>query len=160
MPIVEPDISNAGTHDLETCKKATEKVLAAVFKALNDHNVYLEGILLKPNFVTAGLSGPKATAEEVGEATISAFRRVVPAAVQGICFLSGGLGEENSILYLNATNLRKKNSPWTLTYSYGRALQDSAWKAYGKEGNVKAAQGKFMERLEANSAASKGQYKN
>lgn len=160
MPIVEPDIINSGTHDLATCKRATEKVLAAVFKALNDHNVYLEGILLKPNFVTPGLSGPKATAEEIAEATVNVFRRTVPSAVPGICFLSGGLGEESSTLYLNAVNLRKKNSSWTLTYSYGRALQDSAWRAYGKEGNVKAAQTEFLKRVQAASDASKGQFKN
>lgn len=156
VPIVEPDISNSGSHDLQTCKRATEKVLAAVFKALNDHNVYLEGILLKPNFVTAGLQGPSVTPEQVGQATISAFRRTVPAAVAGCCFLSGGLGEENGALYLNAVNTFKGNSPWALTYSYGRALQDSAWKAYGKERDVKGAQEKFLDRLKACSDASQG----
>ena len=146
---------------METCQKATEKVLAAVFKALNDHNVYLEGILLKPNLVTPGQQGgPKVTAEQVGEATVSALRRTVPSAVPGICFLSGGLTEENSTLYLNAVNVRKGNSPWALTYSYGRAMQSSAWKAYGKSGNVAAAQAEFLKRAEANSKASQGLYVN
>ena len=158
---MEPDISNAGSHDQETCQKSTEKVLAAVFKALNDHNVYLEGILLKPNFVTPGQQGgPKVTAEQVGDATIAAFKRTVPAAVPGICFLSGGLSEEASTLYLNAVNARKGNSPWALTYSFGRALQASAWKAYGKEGNVAAAQAEFTKRAQANSKASQGAFAN
>lgn len=156
VPIVEPDISNQGQHDLETCQKVTEKVLAAVYKALNDHNVYLEGTLLKPNFVTPGLSGPKVTAEQVADATITAFRRTVPSAVPGICFLSGGLGEELSTVYLNAVNQRKGNSTWKLTYSYGRALQASAWKAYGKAFDVKGAQTEFLKRAEANSKASRG----
>lgn len=157
--MVEPDIFNGGSHDLETCQKATEKVLAAVVKALNDHNVYLEGCLIKPNFVTPGQTGgPKATAEQVAEATITAFRRTIPAAVPGCCFLSGGLSEENSTLYLNAANVRRGNSPWALTYSYGRAMQSSAWKAYGKAGNVAAAQKEFLKRAEANSKASQGTY--
>ena len=123
--------------------------------------MYLEGVLLKPNFVTPGQQGgPKVTAEQVGEATVTAFRRVVPVAVPGCCFLSGGLSEENSTLYLNAVNVRKGNSPWSLTYSFGRALVNSAWKAYGKDANVKAAQTEFLKRAEANSKASQGVYVN
>ena len=161
VPVVEPDISNAGSHDLETCQKTTEKVLAAVYKALSDHNVFLEGTLLKPNLVTPGQQGgPKVTAEQVGEATVTALRRTVPAAVPGCCFLSGGLSEENSTLYLNAANVLKGNSPWLLTYSYGRALTTSAWKAYGKAGNVAAAQAEFLKRAEANSRASQGTFRN
>lgn len=161
MPVVEPDVSNSGSHDLETCQKATEKVLAAVYKALNDHNVYLEGTLLKPNLVTPGQNGgPKVTADQVGEATIAALRRTVPAAVPGCCFLSGGISEENSTLYLNAVNVLKGNSPWALTYSFGRAMQNTAWKAYGKQGNVAAAQKEFLKRAEANSKASQGIFNN
>ena len=160
VPIVEPDILNAGSHDLVTCQKTTEKVLSAVYKALVDHNVYLEGTLLKPNMVTPGKAGPKATAEQVADATITAFRRTVPAAVPGILFLSGGLGEQQSTQFLNAINLRKGNSPWYITFSFGRALQESAWKAYGKEQNVKAAQAEFIKRCEANSLASKGMFVN
>lgn len=161
MPVVEPDVVNNGSHDLETCQKTTEKVLAAVFKALNDHNVYLEGILLKPNLVTPGQQGgPAVTAEQVADATITAFRRTVPPAVPGCCFLSGGISEENSTLYLNAVNARKGNSPWALTYSFGRAMQATAWKAYGKTANVGAAQKEFLKRAEANSRASQGIYSN
>lgn len=156
VPVVEPDISNVGTHDLETCQKATEKVLSAVYKSLNDHNVYLEGTLLKPNFATPGLSGPKVTKEQVADATITAFRRTVPAAVPGCCFLSGGLGEELSTVYLNEVNVRKGNSPWALTFSYGRALQGSAWNVYGK--STDDAQKEFIKRAEANSKASQGEW--
>ena len=156
VPIVEPDVSNQGNHDLETCQKVTETVLAAVYKALNDNHVFLEGTLLKPNFVTPGLQGPKATVQEVGDATITAFRRNVPMAVPGIFFLSGGLGEELSSLYLNAVNKSKGNSTWRLSYSYGRALTGSAWKAYGKDKDVKGCQTEFLKKAQDNFKASHG----
>jgi len=162
VPIVEPDVVNEGTHDLETCQKTTEKVLAAVYKALNDNHVYLEGTLLKPNMVTPGKqSAKKATAEQVADATVTTFKRTVPAAVPGILFLSGGLGEALSAAYLNAINVRKgSNAPWPLTYSYGRALQETCWKAYGKNKNVKAAQEAFLQKCKDNSLASQGLYVN
>lgn len=159
MPVVEPDIVNNGTHDIGTSARTTEKVFAAFYKAMSDAHVCLEGTLLKPAFVTPGTSpgGHKVTAEEVADATLKAFRRCVPSAVSGVCFLSGGLGESNSTLYLATLNARKGNlAPWPLTFSYGRALTGGAWKAYGKDRNVKEAQKAFIKRCVANSNASKG----
>ena len=90
MPIVEPEVSLEGTHDLEECQRVTETVLATVYKALSDHHVYLEGTLLKPNIVTPGKNCSKTyTIDQIAEATVIALRRTVPAAVPGIMFLSG-----------------------------------------------------------------------
>ncbi|XP_005431338.1 fructose-bisphosphate aldolase B [Geospiza fortis] len=137
VPIVEPEILPDGDHDLQRCQYVTEKVLAAVYKALNDHHVYLEGTLLKPNMVT----------------------RTVPAAVPGICFLSGGQSEEEASLNLNAMNQCPLPKPWKLTFSYGRALQASALAAWlGKSENKKAAQEAFRKRAQINSLACRGQY--
>ncbi|XP_061488751.1 fructose-bisphosphate aldolase B [Rhineura floridana] len=160
VPIVEPEILPDGDHDLQRCQYVTEKVLAAVYKALNDHHVYLEGTLLKPNMVTAGHSCPKKyTPEEVAMATVTALRRTVPAAVPGICFLSGGQSEEEASVNLNAINLCPLPKLWKLTFSYGRALQASALAAWsGKPENKKAAQEAFCKRAQINGLACKGQY--
>ncbi|MGH0173961.1 UNVERIFIED_CONTAM: hypothetical protein FKN15_073216 [Acipenser sinensis] len=113
VPIVEPEILPDGDHSLLRCQYVTEKVLAAVYKALNDHHVYLEGTLLKPNMVTAGQACPKKPSPaEVGMATVTALRRTVPAAVPGICFLSGGQSEEDASLNLNAINQWPLHKPW------------------------------------------------
>ncbi|XP_048826606.1 fructose-bisphosphate aldolase B [Brienomyrus brachyistius] len=161
VPIVEPEILPDGDHDLKRCQYVTEKVLAAVYKALSDHHVYLEGTLLKPNMVTAGHSCPKKfTSEEVAMATVTALRRTVPAAVPGICFLSGGQSEEEASLNLNAINQMPLHRPWKLTFSYGRALQASALSAWkGKQENKQAAQNAFCTRAKINGLASKGEYK-
>nr|XP_056704060.1 fructose-bisphosphate aldolase B [Euleptes europaea] len=160
VPIVEPEILPDGDHDLQRCQYVTEKVLAAVYKALNDHHVYLEGTLLKPNMVTAGQACPrKYTPEEVAMATVTALSRTVPAAVPGICFLSGGQSEEEASVNLNAINLCPLPKPWKLTFSYGRALQASALAAWvGKAENKKAAQEAFCKRAKINSLACRGQY--
>ncbi|NXD47057.1 ALDOA aldolase, partial [Copsychus sechellarum] len=124
VPIVEPEILPDGDHDLKTCQYVTEKVLAAVYKALSDHHVYLEGTLLKPNMVTAGHAcATKYSPEEIAMATVTALRRTVPPAVPGITFLSGGQSEEEASLNLNAINRCPLPRPWALTFSYGRALQ-------------------------------------
>uniref|UniRef100_A0A8C4EE81 Fructose-bisphosphate aldolase n=1 Tax=Dicentrarchus labrax TaxID=13489 RepID=A0A8C4EE81_DICLA len=161
VPIVEPEILPDGTHDLLRCQYVTEKVLAAVYKALSDHHVYLEGTLLKPNMVTAGHScAKKFTPQEVAMATVTALRRTVPAAVPGICFLSGGQSEEEASLNLNAINQVPLHRPWKLTFSYGRALQASALAAWqGKPANKAAAQEAFFSRAKINGLASKGEYK-
>ncbi|KAM4732265.1 fructose-bisphosphate aldolase B [Anableps anableps] len=161
VPIVEPEILPDGNHDLQRCQYVTEKVLAAVYKALNDHHVYLEGTLLKPNMVTAGHSCTKKyTPEDVALATVTTLRRTVPAAVPGICFLSGGQSEEEASLNLNAMNQVPLHRPWKLTFSYGRALQASALAAWlGKDANKKAAQEAFCSRAKINGLASKGEYK-
>jgi fructose-bisphosphate aldolase class I len=160
VPIVEPEVLPDGDHDLEHCQYVSEKVLAAVYKALNDHHVYLEGTLLKPNMVTAGHACTKKyTPDQVAMATVTALHRTVPAAVPGICFLSGGMSEEDATLNLNAINLCPLPKPWKLSFSYGRALQASALAAWsGKAENKKATQDAFMKRALANCQAAKGQY--
>uniref|UniRef100_A0A8V5GUQ8 Fructose-bisphosphate aldolase n=1 Tax=Melopsittacus undulatus TaxID=13146 RepID=A0A8V5GUQ8_MELUD len=160
VPIVEPEILPDGDHDLKQCQYVTEKVLAAVYKALSDHHVYLEGTLLKPNMVTAGHACPKKyTPEEIAMATVTALRRTVPPAVPGITFLSGGQSEEEASVNLNAINRCSLPRPWALTFSYGRALQASALKAWGgKKDNTKAAQEEYVKRALANSQACQGLY--
>jgi len=160
VPIVEPEVLPDGDHDLDRAQKVTETVLAFVYKALNDHHVYLEGTLLKPNMVTAGQSCPtKYTPEQVALATVTAFRRTVPVAVPGVTFLSGGQSEEEASVHLNAINALPGKKPWALTFSYGRALQASALKAWqGKPENVKDGQEEVLKRAKANGLASLGQY--
>ncbi|KAJ3080864.1 hypothetical protein HK102_002754 [Quaeritorhiza haematococci] len=160
-PIVEPEILMDGDHDLETAMEVTEKVLAAVYKKLNDHHIYLEGTLLKPNMVCPGQDCPKKyTPEQIGEATVLVLRRTVPAAVPGVTFLSGGQSEEEATLHLNAMNKVNLVKPWSLTFSYGRALQATVLKVWsGKKENVAAAQKALLVRAKANSEAALGQYK-
>ncbi|KAK7855612.1 fructose-bisphosphate aldolase [Quercus suber] len=159
VPIVEPEILTDGAHDIRKCAAATEIVLAAVYKALNDQHVLLEGTLLKPNMVTPGSDSPKVTPEVIAEYTVTALRRTVPAAVPGIVFLSGGQSEEEATLNLNAMNRLEVLKPWTLSFSFGRALQQSTLKTWaGKKENVGKAQEVFLVRCKANSEASLGKY--
>ncbi|XP_041972177.1 fructose-bisphosphate aldolase-like [Aricia agestis] len=160
VPIVEPDVLLDGDHDIERTQKVTEVVLATVYKALLDHHVFLEGTLLKPNMVTPGKECKKrSTAQEIAVATVTAFRRTIPAAVPGIAFLSGGQSEEEATLNLNAINQVKLYKPWALTFSYGRALQASVWKTWaGKPQNVPKAQLELLKRAKANGLASLGRY--
>lgn len=160
VPIVEPEILMDGTHSLATCQKMTEKTLAACYKALSDQNVLLEGSLLKPNMVLKGKECPdKTTFEQNALATVTALRRTVPAAVPGICFLSGGQSEEEATMNLNAINKVDTIRPWSCTFSFGRALQASVLKAWqGKAENVQAAQDALMVRAKANSMANLGKY--
>ncbi|XP_023648113.1 fructose-bisphosphate aldolase A [Paramormyrops kingsleyae] len=160
VPIVEPEILPDGDHDLKRCQYVTEKVLAAVYKALSDHHVYLEGTLLKPNMVTAGHScSHKFTSQEIAMATVTALRRTVPPAVPGITFLSGGQSEEEASINLNAINQCPLRKPWALTFSYGRALQASALKAWGgKKENGKACQEEYIKRALSNNQAALGKY--
>ncbi|CAH1641045.1 unnamed protein product [Spodoptera littoralis] len=160
VPIVEPDVLLDGDHDILRNQKVTETALAAVYKALNDHHVFLEGTLLKPNMVTPGHGcSKKNTPQEIAVATVTALRRTVPAAVPGIAFLSGGLTEEEATVYLNAINQVNLKNPWALTFSYGRALQASVWKTWaGKDENTKAAQAELLKRTKANGLACQGKY--
>lgn len=153
VPIVEPEILPDGDHDIERSQKVTETVLAACYKALSDHHVYLEGTLLKPNMVTPGMSCPKrATAEEIALATVTALRRTVPPAVPGITFLSGGQSEEEATVNLSAMN-QVPQRPWALTFSYGRALQASVLKAWGgKKENIAAGQSELLKRAKVSGA--------
>uniref|UniRef100_A0A0K0F7B1 Fructose-bisphosphate aldolase n=1 Tax=Strongyloides venezuelensis TaxID=75913 RepID=A0A0K0F7B1_STRVS len=161
VPIVEPETLPDGDHDLARCQKITEIVLAYTYKALNDHHVFLEGTLLKPNMVTPGqsFSGGKVSHQDIGIATVTALQRTVPVAVPGVVFLSGGQSEEDATVNLNAMNAYQTKKPWALTFSYGRALQASAIKAWaGKDENVHAAQEVLLKRARANSLASLGKY--
>jgi fructose-bisphosphate aldolase class I len=137
----------------------TEKVLAAVFKALADHNVLLEGCLLKPNMVTGGSEGPKASATDIGALTVRSLARTVPPALVGVMFLSGGQSEEEAARNLNAMNQLEGRRPWVLSFSYGRALQSSVLKAWeGKPENKAKCQALLTERAKANSEAQLGKY--
>ncbi|XP_059048239.1 fructose-bisphosphate aldolase-like isoform X2 [Achroia grisella] len=161
VPIVEPDVLLDGNHDIVRAQKVTEVALAALYKALSDHHVFLEGTLLKPNMVTPGqgYSG-KSTPEEIAVRTVTALLRGVPAAVPGITFLSGGQSEEEATLNLNAINSVPLKKPWALTFSYGRALQASVWKTWaGKDENVRKAQAELLKRTKANGLAAQGRYK-
>jgi fructose-bisphosphate aldolase class I len=162
VPIIEPEILPDGNHTLERCQQVTEKVLAAVYKACNDHNVYLEGTLLKPNMVLPGMEHPDRNTcppQEIARATVTALQRTVPPAVTGVVFLSGGQTEEQASVNLNAINQYNGKKPWVQTFSYGRALQASAQKAWsGKEENIGASQGELLKRAKANSEASLGKY--
>lgn len=161
VPIVEPEILPDGNHTLERCQEVTEKVLAACYKALSDHHVYLEGTLLKPNMVTAGHDCPQSyTPEQVAEATVTALRRTVPAAMPGVTFLSGGQSETSATLNLNAINCVEKSlRPWALSFSYGRALQASVLKAWqGKAENVAVARKVFLHRAKMNGLSTQGKY--
>lgn len=160
VPIVEPEILSDGPHDIQKCAEVTELVLAACYKALNDHHVLLEGSLLKPNMVTPGSEAKKVAPELVGEYTVRALQRTVPAAVPAIVFLSGGQSEEEASLNLNAINQVKGKKPWTLSFSFGRALQRTALNTWaGKKENIKDAQTAFLTRCKANSEATIGGYK-
>lgn len=163
VPIVEPEVLPDGEHSLEMAQRVTEEVLAYQYKALSDHHVYLEGTLLKPNMVTAGHScATKYTPAQVAEATVTALSRTVPPAVPGITFLSGGQSEVDATVHLNAINIyaqSQRSQAWSLTFSYGRALQASvlqAWK--GQTDLVKAAQEQLAYRAKANSLACQGKY--
>jgi fructose-bisphosphate aldolase class I len=160
VPIVEPEVLPDGEHDLDRAQKVTETVLAAVYKALNDHHVYLEGTLLKPNMVTPGMQCPKrASPEEIACATVMALRRTVPPAVPGVTFLSGGQSEEEASVNLNAINKVPLCKPWALTFSYGRALQASVLRAWcGKKENVQAGQNELLKRARANGESAVGKY--
>jgi fructose-bisphosphate aldolase class I len=160
VPIVEPEVLCDGDHDIERCQKVTEQTLAYTYKALADHHVFLEGTLLKPNMVTPGQSCEKKSAsEEIALATVTALRRGVPPAVPGIVFLSGGQSELDATKNLNAINQVSGIKPWTLTFSYGRALQASVLKAWeGKDENIEAAQKVLLHRAKANGDAQQGKY--
>ncbi|CAF2122993.1 unnamed protein product [Rotaria magnacalcarata] len=161
VPIVEPEVLPDGDHDLETSQYITEKVLAATYKTLSEHHVFLEGTLLKPNMVTAGFDCKKKyKPEDIARATVTALQRTVPPAVPGICFLSGGQSEEEASVNLNAINQYSGKKPWALTFSYGRALQASVLTLWtGKSENVSAAQNQLLKRAQAHGAAAKGEYK-
>lgn len=160
VPIVEPEVLMDGSHTIERCEEVTAAVLHAVFDALFNQKIYLEGMLLKPNMVISGKECTKqASVEEVAAATLRVLRRHVPGAVPGIVFLSGGQDHLTATRHLNAINQNEGPKPWKLSFSYGRALQDEALKTWsGKNENLKAGQQAFYHRAKCNSAAAIGQY--
>jgi fructose-bisphosphate aldolase class I len=159
VPVVEPEVLMDGDHTIERSFEVTSHTLHAVFTELRDQRIHPEGILLKPNMVLSGYDSPgQASHEEVAAETVRCFRRHVPAAVPGIVFLSGGQSDEDATANLNAMNAIGDH-PWQLSFSYGRALQAAALKAWlGKEENVPAAQRAYYHRAKMNSAARSGMY--
>ncbi len=160
VPIVEPEILMDGDHDIDRCAMISEWMLKETFQELYYNKVALEGIVLKPNMVVPGKDGKtRATVQEVAEKTIKVLKNCVPGAVPGIAFLSGGQTDEEATANLDAMN-KLGPLPWTLTFSYGRALQhapQTTWK--GKSENVAAAQRAFAHRAMMNSLAALGQWK-
>ncbi len=159
VPIVEPEVLMDGTHTIERCFEATEQTLRSVFAALAEHRVVLEGMLLKPNMVLSGKDCPQqASVQEVAEATVRCMKRVVPAAVPGLVFLSGGQTDQQATEHLNAMN-QMEGLPWQLSFSYGRALQAPVLKAWkGDPAKVADAQQAFHHRALCNSKARFGKY--
>lgn len=158
VPIVEPEVLMDGDHDLETCAKITEKVLIKVFKALRKHKVVLEHIILKPNMVLPGtLCNKNYLASDIATETIKVLKRTVPAAVPSINFLSGGQTEEQATNHLNAIN-KHGIAPWHLSFSFGRALQETCIKTWqGQDNNILKAQNALLNRAKINSLANLGQ---
>jgi len=163
VPIVEPEILADGSHSIDKCLVVSQKVFACVFKALQDNNVFFEGMLLKPNMVSPGSSDPNranVSAQEIAEKTILALSRTVVPAVPGIMFLSGGQSEEEATQNLDEMNKSPLKRPWALSFSYGRALQHSCIKTWaGKDENFSAAQQTLITRAKANSEAQLGKYR-
>jgi fructose-bisphosphate aldolase, class I len=159
VPIVEPEVLMDGDHSIERSFEVTSRTLHAVFTELRDQRVHPEGMLLKPNMVLSGYdNADQASHEEVAAETIRCFKRHVPAAVPGVVFLSGGQSDEDATTNLNAMN-KLGPHPWQLSFSYGRALQAPALRAWGgKEENVEAAQRAYYHRAKMNSAARTGMY--
>ena len=159
VPVVEPEVLMDGTHSIEESSKATGRALQAVYVELHDQRVDFRGTLLKANMVLSGYDATRrASVEEVADASLQVYYRHVPAAVPGIVFLSGGQSDEDATAHLNAMN-KLGPHPWELSFSYGRALQAPALKAWeGKSDNVRAAQHAFYRRAKFNGAARAGSY--
>jgi fructose-bisphosphate aldolase, class I len=159
VPIVEPEVLQDGTHTLEQSARATGRALQALYTELHDQRVDYRGTLLKPNMVLSGYdASDRAGVDEVAEATLEILYKHVPAGVPGIVFLSGGQTDADATAHLNAMNKRGPH-PWQLSFSYGRALQAPALKAWvGKPENVAAAQRAYYHRAKMNGAARTGMY--
>ncbi len=160
-PIVEPEVLMDGSHSIETCLEVTTQTLAIVFKELKALKIDLKGIVLKPNMVVSGISSPdQAGPEKVAELTIKCFKETVSPKVPGIAFLSGGQSDESATLNLNEMNRKFKGQvPWKLTFSYGRALQRAALKAWnGGDANIKAAQEALLGKAKGYGKAALGEY--
>jgi fructose-bisphosphate aldolase class I len=159
VPIVEPEVLMDGDHPIERCYEETHRTLTSVFKGLNDHRVQLDGMLLKTNMVVSGSGNARqAGVDEVASETLRCLQATVPPDVPGIVFLSGGQSDELATAHLNAMNARGR-APWTLSFSYGRALQAPALNAWkGSAENVRAGQEALLRRAKLNAAACAGRY--
>lgn len=161
VPIVEPEVlmdGEPGTQSLDRSEEVTRWTLQIVFQELAEARVKLEGMILKPSMVIDGKKARKASVEQVAERTVKVLKETVPSAVPGIAFLSGGQSTEEATAHLSAIN-SGYDLPWHVTFSYGRALQDSALKAWGgKPENVAAGQRAFTHRAEMNYLAAKGDW--
>ena len=158
VPIVEPEVLMDGSHPLKRCKEVSERTLTAVFEELKKAGVAIEGCILKTNMVIPGKENPtKASPKTIAEETIALFKKILPQDLPGEAFLSGGQSEIEATENLNAMN--QSPLPWKLSFSYGRALQDSALKTWnGKKENVPSAQKILAHRARMNSIATLGIY--
>jgi len=161
VPIVEPEVLIDGTHSIDTCYKVTEKVLREVFAALKKENVMIDCAILKPSMVISGKeANNRADVDEVARQTIKVLKAAVPNELPSINFLSGGQTPQEATAHLNRMHTLNERLPWYLSFSYARALQDPALKAWqGKDENVQAAQQAFLKRAKLNSLATMGKYK-
>ena len=160
VPMVEPEVLMDGDHDIDTCYEITEVTLRSLFGALYEHNVMLEGTILKASMVVSGKDCPdQAGIEEVAEMTLRCLKSAVPASLPGIVFLSGGQSDENATAHLDAMN-RMGAKPWPLSFSYGRAMQSAALKTWSKDltGNIASAQQTVYARAKANGLAALGKW--
>ena len=159
VPIVEPEVLMDGSHSIDRCAEVTERVLQTVFGQLFEQRVLLEGMVLKPNMVISGKKAAKrAPPQTVAEATVRVLKRHVPAAVPGIAFLSGGQSPAEATLHLSLIN-QLGPLPWSLTFSYGRALQDEALKGWGgTAANFSTGQKEFVRRAKLTALATTGRY--
>lgn len=161
VPIVEPEVLIDGTHNQQTTAKVQERFISTVYKYLEENNVMLEGTLLKPSMTVSGVECEnKPSPEEVAQMTVQTLQRVIPPAMPGVTFLSGGISEEDASIYLNEINKIDRKGPWALTFSFSRAMQSSCIKMWGgKKENKEAAQKQLLARAQANSEACQGKYK-
>jgi fructose-bisphosphate aldolase, class I len=159
VPIVEPEVLMDGDHPITRCQEVTEYVLRRLYSDLAEHRVKLEGTVLKPNMVLSGMKCPEqAGIDEVAERTVNTLKRTVPAAVPGIAFLSGGQSDEDATARLNAMNAGY-DTPWQLTFSYGRALQHAPLTVWsGNRANMARAQAAFAHRARMNGLATRGEW--
>ncbi|HVN47054.1 MAG TPA: class I fructose-bisphosphate aldolase [Steroidobacteraceae bacterium] len=159
VPIVEPEVLMDGAHSIERCAEVTERVLQCVFDQLFAHRILLEGMVLKPNMVISGKKAAnRAPPQTVAEATVRILKRHVPPAVPGIAFLSGGQSPAEATLHLSLIH-QLGPLPWSVTFSYGRALQDEALRAWGgAAANFTAGQQQFMRRAKLTALATTGRY--
>ncbi|MCH8329456.1 MAG: fructose-bisphosphate aldolase class I [Nanoarchaeota archaeon] len=160
VPIVEPEVLIDGTHSIEKCYEVTEKVLTAVFAALKTENVAIDCMILKPSMVISGKQAENhASVDEVAKQTVKLLKATIPPELPSINFLSGGQTPEEATVHLNRMHTLGQELPWYLSFSYARALQGPALKAWqGKEENLQSAQEAFLKRAKLASLATKGKY--